>query len=500
VSYKFENGTLTITNSNTTTAEGISIDLSRVDRTAVTKLVIVGGFNGTSNNDFVNNSDWAITEIDLSQAVLGTSWQFKNMYQLSKIDWPTTGSFEIPAQAFQTTSDNTTQQYSQLTDVTIPTNCTKIGSQAFENHCIKNLTIAGPSTYIVSQAFGNCKKISSVTVVSGEEKDASGTSYCATGAFDQDVTYVGTDLSKLANAASLTFPTGEDAYFCQNMDIVTQSMLSNTFKSSATNGWQEFIYNHNLIVKETSKVIRTFSDTYEHTFPACDNPGNGIEVFYVTGTTVSDDKTKANLQQMNKNADYVLPANTGILLYSTKGMLIYKSTKNTGLARVSQYVGNIPGLSKTNYLESLQDAPDKLWMTWKSTIGSTEYRNMFLSDKSETNTAETGWGFYSIIPKYYTHADDYAYRAFLNMPTSVCSAEILQKFVVDGGNNIDPDTDNAKILNLDFSAADDETTGISAIKTDTNSSDDAYYTLAGIKVSKPEKGLYIHNGKKVIFK
>jgi hypothetical protein len=86
------------------------------------------------------------------------------------------------------------------------------------------------------------------------------------------------------------------------------------------------------------------------------------------------------------------------------------------------------------------------------------------------------------------------------MPTSVCSAEILQKFVVEGGNNIDPDTDNAKILNLDFSAADDETTGISAIKTDTNSSDDAYYTLAGIKVSKPEKGLYIHNGKKVIFK
>jgi hypothetical protein len=43
----------------------------------------------------------------------------------------------------------------------------------------------------------------------------------------------------------------------------------NTYKSNATNGWQEFINNDNVIVIEGGKVFRTFSDTKEHTFAAC---------------------------------------------------------------------------------------------------------------------------------------------------------------------------------------------------------------------------------------
>lgn len=341
MSYKFENGTLTITNSNTTTAEGISIDLSRVDRTAVTKLVIVGGFDGTSKNDFVNNSDWAITEIDLSQAVLGTSWKFNDMYKLSKIDWPTTGLFEIPEHAFQIEFNNTTQQYSQLTDVTIPTNCTKIGSHAFDNHWIKNLTITGPSTYIVSQAFDNCKKISSVTVVNGEENDASGNPYCETNAFDADITWVQTDLSKLANAAKLTYPSGKDNYFAfQNVDVLTQSVLDGTYKGKSTNGWQEFLYSNNTLIL-AGKAFRTFSDTFEHTFPQCNNaPNQGVEVFYVTGIDTENGSNKVKLLQMNDKGNYTLPANTGILLYTTVGLVIYKSTENTGHTKVSQYQGD----------------------------------------------------------------------------------------------------------------------------------------------------------------
>lgn len=45
---------------------------------------------------------------------------------------------------------------------------------------------------------------------------------------------------------------------------------------------------------------------------------------------------------------------------------------------------------------------------------------------------------------------------------------------------------------------DNETTGISELKNNVSNTDAAYYTLQGVKVAKPVKGIYIHQGKKVI--
>lgn len=47
---------------------------------------------------------------------------------------------------------------------------------------------------------------------------------------------------------------------------------------------------------------------------------------------------------------------------------------------------------------------------------------------------------------------------------------------------------------------DNETTGISELKNNVSNTDTAYYTLQGVKVAKPVKGIYIHQGKKVIVK
>ena len=47
---------------------------------------------------------------------------------------------------------------------------------------------------------------------------------------------------------------------------------------------------------------------------------------------------------------------------------------------------------------------------------------------------------------------------------------------------------------------DNETTGISELKNNASNSDAAYYTLQGVKVAKPVKGIYIHQGKKIIVK
>lgn len=49
---------------------------------------------------------------------------------------------------------------------------------------------------------------------------------------------------------------------------------------------------------------------------------------------------------------------------------------------------------------------------------------------------------------------------------------------------------------------DDEMGAVTEIKhvEATKSTDNAYYTLQGVKVLRPAKGIYIHNGKKIVFK
>lgn len=49
-----------------------------------------------------------------------------------------------------------------------------------------------------------------------------------------------------------------------------------------------------------------------------------------------------------------------------------------------------------------------------------------------------------------------------------------------------------------FFGLDGEATGINSVKT--TKADGAYYTLEGVKTTKPVKGLYIHNGKKIVVK
>lgn len=49
-----------------------------------------------------------------------------------------------------------------------------------------------------------------------------------------------------------------------------------------------------------------------------------------------------------------------------------------------------------------------------------------------------------------------------------------------------------------FFGLDGEATGINSVKT--AKADGAYYTLEGVKTTKPAKGLYIHNGKKIVVK
>ena len=58
---------------------------------------------------------------------------------------------------------------------------------------------------------------------------------------------------------------------------------------------------------------------------------------------------------------------------------------------------------------------------------------------------------------------------------------------------------NGIIVNADKVSLNAGGTGITSAAMQNNAkSDDAYYTLSGIKINKPGKGLFIHNGKKIV--
>lgn len=59
--------------------------------------------------------------------------------------------------------------------------------------------------------------------------------------------------------------------------------------------------------------------------------------------------------------------------------------------------------------------------------------------------------------------------------------------------------DNADAAKISFFSLDGEATGISSVDT-AQTTDTAFYTLQGVRVAKPSKGLYIMGGKKVVVK
>ena len=61
--------------------------------------------------------------------------------------------------------------------------------------------------------------------------------------------------------------------------------------------------------------------------------------------------------------------------------------------------------------------------------------------------------------------------------------------------------EKASKAKLVFDVDDSQITGIDTINTDAQpAEDDAYYSVDGVRVDKPSKGIFIHQGKKVLFK
>ena len=158
----------------------------------------------------------------------------------------------------------------------------------------------------------------------------------------------------------------------------------------------------------------------------------------------------------------------------------------------------MPVLADTKVTQFYYDENNK----WTGRIFSfTRYSKTFTGKKNNvqeddiSNVDESKRDYFSFFRAAGTVKASYSY---LMLPRTIMegNGQILDQ-------NQDNDANFAKSMawfeGID-APMDNETTGISELKNNASNSDAAYYTLQGVKVVKPVKGIYIHQGKKVIVK
>lgn len=248
------------------------------------------------------------------------------------------------------------------------------------------------------------------------------------------------------------------------------------------------------------KYFRTFSDTKAWKCP------EGVHIYVVSDfipakeAAVPTEATYASykLTEINKDS-HIIPEETGVIL-----------------ATANEKVGAYSAKTDPNYYNLL-------------TINLTEVAKDAIYDKPESMltplyvgrtlpSEEDGcynylFGFYNakrVYPESYTDASLFLLGFWISNGTGVYNSNgAYMKISEEKAKGMRLGTSyefvngitNPRLvpaLLLDFANA-NETTGINMVKNTTV--DDKYYTLSGVQVAKPStKGIYIHNGKKIVIK
>lgn len=230
-----------------------------------------------------------------------------------------------------------------------------------------------------------------------------------------------------------------------------------------------------------------------------------------------------------------IPANQGVILFAPNSPVPNK--KQTKMELVPAYSATVKRYSNNvyDYIEdwAKSEAKESMWVNvhenekWNNflvpVLTDTKITQFHYNEKNEwtgrnfsfTRYSQTKTGKYNGVEEEDTTNPDeskrdyFSFFRFSGTAKANYSYLMLPRTVMQGnGQILNQNQDNdtklfAKSMvwfeGID-APMDNETTGISELKNNVSNTDAAYYTLQGVKVAKPVKGIYIHQGKKVIVK
>lgn len=174
--------------------------------------------------------------------------------------------------------------------------------------------------------------------------------------------------------------------------------------------------------------------------------------------------------------------------------------------KADEYVGQ----EWNNYLKPTVTAIDKLGNADTDKNGKIAHRYFGLANfhstkyYKENNTGDDYIGFFRLTPNGKSGAN----KAYLSIPANATiDGGVGAKFgYIDfngqflGNETDDPKNPSLSKMAIVFDDEDDggSTTTVTEVKPNSTDADASFYTLQGVKVSRPVKGVYIHNGKKFI--
>ena len=273
--------------------------------------------------------------------------------------------------------------------------------------------------------------------------------------------------------------------------------------SVALKDFENVLYNgnpRNILNRGSYRFFRTFSDTKAWKCP------NGVHIYIVNKFIPAKEETSTSevstasysLKEINPDT-HIIPENTGVILATadeTVGVYSEKTDPNfynlltinlTEVAEGASYEKPVEGESLLTPLYVGRNLQSEEGNYYNYLFGF--YRAQRFDPTVDPSTfwlgfwISNGTGIYNSNGAYMKISKEQAKGMRLGTSYS---------FGPDGKAKCIP------ALLFDFANA-NETTGISMVKNTTV--DDKYYTLSGVQVANPStKGIYIHNGKKIVIK
>jgi hypothetical protein len=440
---------------------------------------------------------------------------------------------------------------SGLTHITIPKNVQKIGRGAFADcRSLNYIVIPSNVKEVAYHAFMDCQNVSSIELAEGLETIGHG-AFCgcdpvssitipatvktlADNAFIYDKLSSITVLGHLDKVTKNTFPqTNLETLVINEIDTIgdnafvdSKDLVSVKINKVKVIGKYAFNYTTKLTEFEFPEGLTTIGDKafYFSGLTSINLPEGLISVGeaafeYCPITKVTLPSTLTSVGQsafmsktsggtlyvpVNLSSDIQLSSDNGLLYYSR---ILSYSTKyqystlcsrfdldfsgddvkayvansydgnNIELTRITNVSANTPvvvvaKVGKYELPQGSQSSDDITNYLKGSTTATTVeptadgYTSYILTDGTQ------GTGFYPISEA----GTLTACKAYLSIPTA----------------------SSAKAFGLNF--VDNTATAIKSVATEASANNGVYYTLQGVAVSQPQKGLYIHNGKKIIIK
>lgn len=270
------------------------------------------------------------------------------------------------------------------------------------------------------------------------------------------------------------------------------------------------------------KFIRTYSNSVAMA-PVDDN----VKVYeaYMYGTPVNAENPQSQGTVYLRQLKYI-PANMGVVLvgkqpaegtfkdgdklnFSLKEAPAEMPLEGDNYTAVWTKADEYAGQEWNNYLKPTVTAIDKLGNADTDADGKILHRYFGLANFHSTNyykqhnTGNDYIGFFRLTQNGRSGAN----KAYLSIPANT---------TVDGGvgkdfgyidfngqflgNETDLNNQSLAKVAIVFDDEDDggSTTTVTEVKLNSTDADASFYTLQGVKVSRPVKGVYIHNGKKFI--